>query len=53
MKDSTYNEKIYGLHTPDCEWLRKIGLKETLWIIDREWILHYYNNIIFNRWIRK
>ncbi len=54
MKDFARHEKMYGLHADDCFWLRQMGLRETLWILDAEWILFFYGKMMtFNKWIKE
>ncbi len=53
MKDFTYIDIDceFNLHVHDCEWLRDMGLKETRWILDSEWILSFIDNITYEQWI--
>ena len=53
MKDFTRHENKYGLYSDDCSWLRQMGLRETQWILDAEFILFFYGIIIFNEWINE
>lgn len=54
MKYFTRNENISGLRAADCEWLSDMGLKETRWILDAEWILFFYGKMMtFNKWIKE
>ncbi|KKN00707.1 hypothetical protein LCGC14_1135070 [marine sediment metagenome] len=54
MKDFTYHEKEYSLEADACSWLTIMGLRETLWILDLKWIIHYYNGIItYSKWIKE
>ena len=54
MKDFTYEENhLSGLHVDACEWLKDMGLKETRWILDSEWLLSFINNITYEKWIRE
>ena len=52
MKDLVYSEHGYGLPSGACIWLREIGLKETRWILDAEWIMKH-DNTTFNKWMRE
>ena len=54
MKNYTYyNIGKTNLQIIDSRWLRKLGLNETRWILDREWFFVFYSNrqLIFNEWI--
>ena len=53
MKDFTYIGNEFSLNVDACIWLRKMGLNETRWILDREWFFVFYSNrqLIFNEWI--
>ncbi len=54
MRNFTYyNINETNLHIDVCEWLEGMGLKETLWIIDREWFFYSYDNMTFNKWTKK
>ncbi len=52
MKDFTRHENKYGLYSDDCSWLRQMGLRETQWILDAEFILFFYGIITFNEWAK-
>lgn len=51
MKDFTYIDNGSNLHAIDCEWLRNVGLRETRWILDREWFIVFYDKP-FSEWIK-
>lgn len=54
MKDFTYYNNKRSLHAYACSWLRKMGLRETRWILDREWFFIHCNTVeqlTFKRWI--
>jgi len=55
MKDFTYIDNEFNLQACACEWLRDMGLKETRWILDREWFFVYYSNkqITFDKWVNE
>lgn len=50
MKDFVYN--CQGLRGTDYKWLRKIGLIETLWVLDIEWLHSSHDRKTYNEWIR-
>ncbi len=58
MKNFTYvgNDK-FNLRGLACEWLKDMGLRETRWILDREWFLAYYSHdnkqITFEEWVKE
>lgn len=53
MKDFTYICNGFNLNAYDCIWLKDMGLKETRWILDREWFFVFYSNkqLTFNEWV--
>ena len=53
MKDFTYIHNEFNLNVESCVWLRKMGLKETRWILDIDWFFVYCHNkqITFDEWI--
>ena len=58
MKDFTYYYNNGGddkrsLLMSDCGWLRNMGLRETRWILDREWLGAQHKNITFKKWIER
>ncbi len=54
MKNFTYidNDKC-NLRGHACEWLRDMGLRETRWILDTEWIFAYGEQTTFEEWINE
>ncbi len=53
VKDFTYIDNGFNLHAHACRWLRDMGLKETRWILDREWFLNHYNGTVtYYDWIK-
>lgn len=53
MKDFTYT-KQYGLRASDCEWLSDMGLRETRWFLDIEWLFSVDGRKMpYNEWIRR
>ena len=53
MKDFIYIDNGFNLHASACEWLRDMGLKETRWILDREWFIAYDVNITYSEWTKE
>ncbi len=51
MKKFTHIDE-YGLSQLECEWLIQIGLRETQWFLDAEWMLSIYGEITYSKWIR-
>ena len=42
-----------GLSSDGTNWLLRLGLRETYWIIDIEWMKHpVRDNQTFNQWIK-
>jgi len=51
MKDFTYiNTNHYNLFSESYEWLMYMGLRETLWILDVNWIIRQLN-ITYSEWL--
>ena len=50
MKDFTYTGN-YCLHHSAYDWLTIMGLRETLWILDADWISYSYD-ITYGKWIK-
>jgi len=49
-----YNIECKSLHVHACDWLTKMGLRETLWILDVSWLhLTYDADEVFKQWIRE
>jgi len=46
-----YYRHKQNLHLSNHKWLKEMGLKETLWIIDGQWFLILSNGPIFKEWI--
>jgi len=53
MKKFIYNRNNYDLYPSACLWLNQVGLKETRWFLDAAWILSYYNDLSYDKWISK
>ena len=51
MKDFTYFTDNYDLSPDGCHWLNQVGLKETRWFLDAAWLLSYYDDLSYNKWI--
>ena len=51
VRDFIYNRNNYDLYPSACLWLRQMGLKETRWFLDTEWLLSSYNNVTYKEWI--
>ena len=51
MKHFTYNQNNYDLNSSACLWLKQMGLRETLWILDAGWLLSSYEDLTYNKWI--
>lgn len=51
MKDFAYYESsLHSLHHDACDWLTNMGLRETRWILDADWISYSYD-ITYCKWI--
>ncbi len=49
MKDFTYyRDNKISLHISDYNWLENMGLRETQWILDTEWLK---GHVTFKRWV--
>lgn len=52
MKDFTYiGTDEHSLHVDCCIWLRLLGLRETRWFLDVEWLRNESNDFIFRKWV--
>jgi len=52
MKKFTHIESgLHSLHHDDCVWLTNMGLRETRWILDVDWISYSYD-ITYKQWMR-
>jgi len=51
MKDFTYVGKQHSLFHEDCIWLDYMGLYETRWILDTEWIIFSYD-MTYSEWMK-
>ena len=52
MKDFTYYADKTSLHIDGCNWLEDMGLRETRWILDAEWLSNVsVINPPYNIWI--
>ena len=51
VRDFVYNRNNYDLYPSACLWLRQMGLKETRWFLDTEWLLSSYNSMSYKEWI--
>jgi len=49
MKNFTYIEN-YSLHYAAAAWLTNMGLRETRWILDSDWISYSYD-ISYKKWM--
>lgn len=50
MKEFTYIGE-YSLLPDACEWLTNMGLHETRWILDADWIIFSYE-ITYHQWMK-
>jgi len=50
MKDFQYYNPD-GPTPPNRKWLRKIGLRETQWILDANWFIRYHPKSIYKEWV--
>ena len=53
MRRLIYDGDEDGLQSDAYDWFYYAGLKETLWIIDKIWIIDYFDNPTFNQWTDK
>jgi len=51
MKDFTYYEIDHSLDFDACSWLDELGLRETRWILDTDWILTQSSSPTFKVWV--
>lgn len=54
MKDFTYTGTgELSLNVNCCIWLRKLGLRETRWFLDIEWLQNKSDIFIFHEWVNE
>ncbi len=42
-----------SLCVSDCNWLDRMGLNETRWILDRAWFLYHDKQLTFEEWFKE
>lgn len=52
MKDFLYiNSNKNSPEPHEQTWLRKMGLRETQWILDADWLLRYHPKSVYKEWV--
>ena len=51
MNKFTYGENQYSLHYSACDWLTVMGLRETRWILDSDWII-FSCHLTYKQWMK-
>lgn len=53
MNEFTYVDGEHNLNVNSCRWLKKVGLKETRWILDVAWLLSSCDDLTYREWIEE
>ena len=52
MRDFIYTDGEHNLNINSSRWLNRVGLRETRWILDTEWLCNG-NDFVFSDWINE